>query len=73
MSEPAKRNLSSTSDWLTGISVHLMIDEDHPWPSIRCRQCGEVLCYIDPVEPLWILADVARDHRMFCRDNEERL
>ena len=37
-----------------------------------CFDGSELLWVIDPGDTLWVLGDVARDHRMFCRDAEER-
>ena len=65
-----KRQLTIVPDWLTGCVVQFIGLQD---PKVKCRQCGEVLCAIDQGDSLWVLADVARDHRQFCRDKEERL
>jgi hypothetical protein len=76
------RKLSPVPDWLTGIVIgtesHEVDDYNGermtwPRPALRCRQCGELLTTLDLNEPLWVLADVARDHRQFCRDTEERI
>lgn len=67
MDDPGRRKLSPTPDWLTGVIVRV----SGPLTRIRCRKCDEVLCTIAHEDSLWVLADVARDHRQFCRDDEE--
>lgn len=62
MSSPAKRILAATPDWLTGIVIE--VRDEIASHRMRCRECGELLCVVDP-GPLWVLADVARDHRCF--------
>jgi len=57
-------------DWLTGLVVQF---SDRQVPKVKCRQCGENLCTIEQGDQLWVLVDVARDHRIFCRDAKERL
>jgi hypothetical protein len=66
----ARRNLTAVSDWLTGIIIE--VRDELPSHRMKCRECGELLCVVDPNDSLWVLADVARDHRQFCRDKEER-
>ena len=66
MKEP--RQLTMVPEWLLGITVRFKGLQD---PVIWCRHCGETLCTIDQGELLWTLADVARDHRKFCRDKAE--
>lgn len=70
MGSPARRSLSPTPDWLTGIVIK--IHDEGPSHRVTCRECGEIICVVDPNDSLWVLADVARDHRQFCRDKEER-
>lgn len=61
--------LTMAPEWLLGIVVRFKGLQD---PVIWCRHCGETLCAIEQGERLWTLADVARDHRKFCRDKDER-
>jgi hypothetical protein len=74
MSDPARRELSSVPNWLTGIIIRRGFGGNprHERDELRCRQCDELLCVVDQDDSLWVLADVARDHRTFCRDKEER-
>lgn len=65
---PERRQLSPTPDWLTGIVVRFVGTQTR----VRCRECDGLLCSITHNDSLWVLADVARDHRQFCRDKEER-
>lgn len=69
MSEPASRKLSPVPEWLLGIMI---LPTRGGIVRVRCRQCDEVLCSVTAKDSLWILADVAHDHRKFCRDDEER-
>lgn len=68
-----KRDLASVPDWLTGIVIRRGFGGKprHERDELRCRQCDELLCVVAE-DSLWVLADVARDHRQFCRDKEER-
>lgn len=61
-------DLSPVPNWTTGIVVEV---GDDGRQLLRCRHCREVVCTIDLGDQLWVLVDVARDHRMFCRDPEE--
>jgi hypothetical protein len=58
------------SNLLRGI---LVVCELHgPHLEIRCQQCNEMLCHVEAGDSLWVLADVARDHRKMCRYAAER-
>lgn len=70
MNHSARRKLAAVPDWLTGIVVE--VRDETPSHRMRCRECGELLCVVDD-DALWILVDVARDHRQFCQDKEERI
>jgi hypothetical protein len=65
---PDGRKLTSTPDWLVGTVIKFvgMLP-----PRLCCRQCDELLCTVEQKDSLWILADVVRDHRKWCRSDEE--
>lgn len=63
-----RRKLSSTPDWAVGCVLKIAAG----LVRLRCRKCDEVLLTVAHDDSLWVLADVARDHRMFCRDDEEQ-
>ena len=68
---PRRRTLAPVPNWLIGIVID--VRDEIPSHRVTCRECGELLCVVDPNDSLWVLADVARDHRTFCRDKEELL
>ena len=66
---PSRRALTPTPEWLLNVVVRFIGQQD---PKLVCEECKEILCTVGQSTSLWFLADVAHDHRTFCRGSQER-